>query len=83
VDTGWFGSCAARLPPFGRDEVGDGDWLVAVGAGPAGADSATEALAVRTALLTEQACPTGRALIDDGDDGDRSWRHEWWEPWPR
>ncbi len=46
-------------------EVVDGDGLVAVRAGAAAADAAAEQLAVRAALLVEQALLAGGALVDD------------------
>jgi hypothetical protein len=53
-----------RLPPFGRDEVGDGDRLVAMGTVATGTDAATEDVAVGAALGTKQASATGGTLVD-------------------
>lgn len=72
VDSGWSGWCGVRLPPFVWDEVGDGDWLVAMGTAPTRANPAAEDVAIGAALRTEEASVTGRALVDNGGDrGDR------------
>ena len=46
------------------DQVCDGDRLVAVRAGSAGADAAAECAAVGAALLAEEALPAAGALVD-------------------
>ena len=57
-DCGWVAS-----PPFVGNEIADGHRLVAVGTAAAWADPATEALAVRAALLAKVPRATRRTLV--------------------
>ena len=47
-----------------REEIADGDRLLAVGARPTGADAAAEHLALRTALLAQESRGAMGAFVD-------------------
>ncbi len=50
------------------EQIGEGDGVVAVWAGTAEAEATAEDVAVRAALLAEEARLAGRAFIDGADD---------------
>ena len=68
---------ALRSPRVGwcSAQVGFGDWLVAVGAGSARADSAGEEVAVRAAALVDVAGFAFGAFVDDADAGTGAGAH--------
>jgi hypothetical protein len=55
--------CGVVLPPFGRDEIGDGHGLVAMGTVPTGANPAAEDATLSAALLADIPRLAGGALV--------------------
>ena len=67
------------LTPFrDRQQIGQGDWLIAVRAEPARPDAAAEDAAIRTPLLSQVAGFTRRAQVDR-----LRWRGVRWDGWQR
>ena len=67
---------------MGGEQVVEGEWFVAVGAGGAGAEAAAEEVAVGEALLVEEPGLAARAFVDGvcAARGGRGWR--WLLPLP-
>jgi hypothetical protein len=60
----WRQGGRAGWPALGRQEVDEGDGLLAVWAEPAGPDAAAELLALLAPLLPEIACTAAWTLVD-------------------
>ncbi len=73
VVSGWG---LGRLPPFVRQEIGDGHGLIAVGTVAAWPHAAAEDVAIRAALLAQVPGATGGAFIDRGGPPRAAW---WWQ----